>query len=198
MLETLSYSRHSLFETASENLDTLNEMLEGNVSVVPDSATHARSYKDGPDDTSETSSITSDPTELFHRDIATQTSLPQSPMSSDSSSPPEPTPKSELASQTTRLQIIHSHLSEFLSTANTLIASDEGVKDNISELQTYLDGLAYGSSTYVNGYAGIGGGTSREKDDEIAKVKAEIRGVKGVLLSARTFPGGVGRGKVGA
>lgn len=50
---------------------------------------------------------------------------------------------------------------------------------------------------YVNGY-GAGPKIGETNDDEIAKVKAEIRGVKGVLLSARNFPGGVGRGRTGA
>ena len=54
---------------------------------------------------------------------------------------------------------------------------------------------------FNNGYggsmAGAGSGNGSERDDEIARVKAEIRGVKGVLLSARNFPAG-GRGRVGA
>ena len=37
----------------------------------------------------------------------------------------------------------------------------------------------------MNGYGGLPG-----KEDEITRVKAEIRGVKGVLLSARNFPAG--------
>lgn len=50
----------------------------------------------------------------------------------------------------------------------------------------------------MNGYGAVGANAGDVNDDEIARVKAEIRGVKGVLLSARNFPGGVGRGRVGA
>lgn len=50
----------------------------------------------------------------------------------------------------------------------------------------------------MQGYGAAGMIPGDTGEDEIAKVKAEIRGVKGVLLSARNFPGGVGRGRVGA
>ncbi|KAI9871145.1 MAG: hypothetical protein M1830_003264, partial [Pleopsidium flavum] len=70
-------------------------------------------------------------------------------------------------------------------------------------LQTYLDGLAYSSPSYVNSsaygtYSGVGGSTGNTivGDDGIAQMKAEIRAVKGVLLSARNFPGSAGRGGV--
>ena len=48
---------------------------------------------------------------------------------------------------------------------------------SVSELQSYLAKLPH---------AGQQQGT-----DAVAEVKAEIRGVKGVLLSARNFPSGV-------
>ena len=198
MVESLTEARHSLFGTASSNLKTLNEKLEKVVSIIPDSPTYVYTDKDRIEDMSETSSIISDPTELFHRDIATQTSLPQSPSATASFSLPEPNAVSAITSQTSRLQTLHSNLLEFLASANTLIDSDEGVKDNISDLESYLDKLAYGSSTYVNGYVGFGGNSSRDKDDEIAKFKADIRSVKGVLLNARSFPATAGRGRVGA
>ncbi len=70
-------------------------------------------------------------------------------------------------------------------------------------MTTYLNGLHYSSSYYssagiyggpISG-AGLGGvgATPAGVEDMVAKVKAEIRGVKGVLLSARNFPGGGGR-----
>ncbi len=49
------------------------------------------------------------------------------------------------------------------------------------------------NTSYV--FGGVGGyGANKEADDEISRVKAGIRGVKGVLLSARSFPGGVRTG----
>lgn len=50
----------------------------------------------------------------------------------------------------------------------------------------------------MNGYGFAGTGIGDANEDEISRVKAEIRGVKGVLLSARNFPGGMGRARVGA
>jgi hypothetical protein len=64
----------------------------------------------------------------------------------------------------------------------------------IGVLREYLDGLAYVTPTYGFGGVGSYAGTAGEKDDEISRVKAGIRGVKGVLLSARSFPGGVRAG----
>jgi len=89
---------------------------------------------------------------------------------------------------------------------------DESVKGRVADLQTYLDGLAYASSSYANssaggvygmygsGSGGAGSGAGGVEEDAIARVKAEIRGGKGVLLSARNFPGragGSGVGRVG-
>lgn len=77
-------------------------------------------------------------------------------------------------------------------------SNEEG--ENTTELETtigilreYLDGIAYVPPVYGfnNGY---GSSSTSKEDDEIARVKASIRGVKGVLLSARSFPGGVRAG----
>lgn len=72
------------------------------------------------------------------------------------------------------------------------------LEGTIGILRDYLDGMAYVAPTYgyggVSGYNAGGYGASKDADDEISKVKAGIRGVKGVLLSARSFPGGVRSG----
>lgn len=60
-------------------------------------------------------------------------------------------------------------------------------------MREYCDELAYVQPATTYGFSG-GVGRAEEKDDEISKVKAGIRGVKGVLLSARSFPGGVRAG----
>jgi hypothetical protein len=64
-------------------------------------------------------------------------------------------------------------------------------------LREQLDSLAYVAPNY--GFTGVAGYTTgnvanKEKDDEILMVKAEIKSMKGVLLSARSFPGGVRAG----
>ncbi len=210
MSTSLTSARHELATTAQADLDRLNAKLEGIVSEVPASATtapqqHGQGQK--PDDDQEDSED-EDPTELFHRDIGTQTSPAAAPSSrrssnSDTSSlanPPVPSSATLVTTHTSRLQTLRTHLTSQLNTNATLQESDDRVKDAIADLTTYLDGLAYASPSYVNSsaYGAYGaGGTAAVKveDDGIAKVKAEIRGVKGVLLSARTFPGSaVGRG----
>ena len=60
------------------------------------------------------------------------------------------------------------------------------LKDSVDELRKYLDGITFAS---FNGLPHSGAGGAR---DEISRVKAEIRGVKGTLLSAKMFPGGGG------
>ena len=203
MLDSLTTSRHSLFETASSNLSTLNTKLESIVSVIPVTGSSHPSKDLTPDeaDDEDASSTTSDPTELFHRDTGTQTTpqLSRSSTSSiNSSDPGTRTMSTTLKAHLPRLSIIHSHLSELLTDNTNLSETDDQVRDRLNDLQTYLEGLAYGSSTYVNGYGGTGAALVEPKDDEITRVKAEIRGVKGVLLSARNFPGGMGRGRVGS
>ena len=75
MLATLTDARLDLAGTTEENLKKLNEKLEQNVTRLPPSLlaskSTAPSISDAEDDVE---SITSDPTELFHRDIGTQTS----------------------------------------------------------------------------------------------------------------------------
>lgn len=58
-------------------------------------------------------------------------------------------------------------------------------------LREYLDGMAFVPPSYNFGYGGTNGVGKKEEEDEISRVKLGIRGVKGVLLSARSFPGGV-------
>ena len=83
--------------------------------------------------------------------------------------------------QTTQLKDLHSELSSLVPASEV----DNILETRLSELRTYLGGMAYGGNLQ---FGKVGG----EETDEISKVKAEIRGVKGVLLSARNFPSGVG------
>jgi hypothetical protein len=55
-------------------------------------------------------------------------------------------------------------------------------------LTEYLEDLVY-VVPHRYGRPGFEGLTDSGDDDEISRVKASIRGVKGVLLSARSFPG---------
>jgi len=230
MTSALTAARHDLAATALVDLAKLNARLEGVVSELPPRLARLPEAADG-EGAEDEESEDEDPTELFHRDVGTQTSSSPplrsaSDASSSSSAPetpsaatPTPTP-TPTTTHTTALRAIHTHLSELLTKDSSVAVVDESVRDRIADLQAYLDGLAYASPGYGNGGAGgvygmygngtggwgwsSGGGGGKGggggEEDGIARVKAEIRGVKGVLLSARNFPGstrGSGMGRVG-
>ncbi|GAE00222.1 peroxisomal membrane anchor protein, putative [Paecilomyces variotii No. 5] len=213
MLQDLNEARHDLAQTTQRNLRELNGKLEQNVSMIPPYPTRSAAAKNG-DDVSDADSITSDPTELFHRDIATQTTPDLSrtesnqALSSDldeADSASDPT--KPVASHVGRLQTIRSHMQEFLEAENKARIPDDLVRDRLSELQSYLDGLTYSGSSYLSNnpygvYAsgstdnssssGVATGILKGEEDAISEIKSEIRGVKGALLSARNFPSGRG------
>ncbi|KAI4203268.1 MAG: hypothetical protein LQ350_001965, partial [Teloschistes chrysophthalmus] len=187
MLESLTSARHSLSETAKTNLDTLNESLEKSVSVIPSGS---GAVKQGDDDQDNNTSETpeEDMAPLFNRTIGTQTSPTHSPSSSMSSSitAPAPNQHNALSSHQSSLRSLHTALTSLLPPKENAAKSDkqhDSASSALTELNQYLDSLRY-SRFYK----------AEPKDDAIAKFRAEIRGVKGVLLSARNFPAGPGRG----
>ncbi|KAK6385755.1 hypothetical protein LTS17_001327 [Exophiala oligosperma] len=223
MLETLTSARHELASTALADLERLNTKLESTVSHVPyipplGSSSTSKQLKSSSDDDppiSDTSSDDSDPTELFHRDIATQTSPGRSRssssvslttsrqfgMTSSSSAAQDPT-----GSQSARLRSLHSTLSSLVSSTDSRFAQQR-LKDTTAELQGVLDSMNntynpfqtdFGSSYTGSGSgAGAGAGSTLEdnkvkhkkaSDNEAQKFRAEIRSLKGALLSSRNFP----------
>ncbi|KAI4252069.1 MAG: hypothetical protein LQ352_004492 [Teloschistes flavicans] len=185
MLEALTSARHSLSETAKTNLDTLNEHLEKSVSIIPNGVGAAK--QDDDDENNDTSGTSEDIAPLFNRTIGTQTSPPHSPSSFISSSTTSPAPKQQdtLFSQQSSLHSLHTALASLLppTDATKLIKQQDSTSSALTDLNQYLETLRY-SRFYK----------PEPKDDAIAKFRAEIRGVKGVLLSARNFPAGPGRG----
>lgn len=182
MVESLSAARHSFFDTTNSNLRTLVEKLEQIVSVLPDTAASGKSLSQENDD----SSTVTDAAGFFHRSAATQTS-PRLSRSISSISAPAAGPRPPTTAQRQRLQTLHVHLSDLLISNDAQIDSWQRVKGHVDDLQNYLDGMAYGNLTTPTGLPG-----DSWKEDEISKLKAEIRSVKGVLLSARNFPSSVG------
>ncbi|KAJ9261658.1 hypothetical protein DTO212C5_8230 [Paecilomyces variotii] len=216
MLQDLNEARHDLAQTTQRNLRNLNEKLEQNVSTIPpypSRAAAAVAAKNG-DDASDTDSIISDPTELFHRDVATQTTpdLSRTESSQASSSDSDeassaPDPVKSVTGHVGRLQTIRSHMQEFLDDENRTRPPEDLVRDRLSELQSYLDALTYSGPGYLNSNAygvyaagspdnsstpGVATGMRKSEEDAISEIKSEIRGVKGALLSARNFPSGRG------
>ena len=197
MLDSLNGARHSFFETASTSLETLNQKLEGVVSTIPSSDSkpkHGEIGQESDIDADDLESDVSDPTEMFHRDTGTQTSLPVSRSSSSTSlTESDPSNTAPLSTQTEDLKTLNTHLSSVLSSNTSVVNQDETTLFAIRDLREYLLDITYGRE---NG-SFRGDIKSSNADDEISQVKAEIRGVKGVLLSAKSFPGtGTGRTKV--
>lgn len=183
MVASLTESRHELAQTSKDKLDQFVTKLESVVSEIPSGALSPHPAEREEDEESD-----EDPTELFHRDIGVQTSPPESRPSSPS---PE-TPESILGSQTSRLSKLKESLQGLVEDSASEGHDVTELEGTIGVLREYLDGMAYVAPTY--NYSGYGSSTTKEQDDEISRVKASIRGVKGVLLSARSFPGGVRAG----
>ncbi|KIX04035.1 uncharacterized protein Z518_07588 [Rhinocladiella mackenziei CBS 650.93] len=197
MLESLTEARHELAEGTKADLETLNTKLESTVSRIPYIASSIilQRKKDQGD---ELESVDSDPTELFHRDIATQTSPQHSrSMSLSSQDLPAPDPTT---SQSSRLRSLHGTLSSLLTSTTTHFSQDQ-LKEQMSEFQGVLTKLEasydpfqvdYGStfSSYSNG--ALSGDdknkTKKAPDSEMTKFKNEIRSLKGAFLSSRNFP----------
>lgn len=193
MSVSLTESRHDFAAHSNSKIDELNERLSKLVSKLPESKKQTVES-----DSDDVESITSDPTELFHRDMGTQTSPPLSPRPSSSASA---TTKSKVDAHNDRLNIISSHLSELLSGVE---AGEKPAEDRLEEtnkLRNYLDTMIYRSQT-MNVWTAEGTTTSGPKkdasEDAIEELKKEIRGVKGVLLSAKRFAPVSGVGRVGA
>ena len=203
MLESLTAARHDFHEHTLTQLEDLNKRLASTVSADPAQA----NAKAGSDQSKElngaidTASDDSDPTELFHRDFGTQTNPEDFPQSSTSPNPEDPELSSDPVENNQR------RLRKLSSKARDLVVDDVGAESQtVHETRTVtdilrdqLEGLAFPASadggSYGLGASGAGfnnlyGTTSKKETDEISRVKQEIRGLKGSLLSARSFPTG--------
>ena len=193
MAASLTDARHDFATHGQSKIDELNERLSKIVSKIPEpkSATDAADFDD-------VESVASDPTELFHRDIGTQTSPPVTPAPSSGA---QSEIKTTAEKQNDRLSIIKSHLDEMLS---GLEAGEQPAKDRLEEtnkLRHHLDNMMYRVQTQNVWSTGFGADQKpgSDADDAIEEVKKEIRGVKGVLLSAKRFaPVGTVSGRAGS
>lgn len=186
MTQNLAEARHDFAEHTQEQLKEFNDKLVKSVSVDPTSKT--KKISDILDDVSEADS---DPTELYHRDYGTQTT-PNLSRRPSTSSPDDAHPT--VTAQENRLKIIKSHLQELETNRSSDGTSRDSLRTKVSELSSYLSEMSYQNQYYSN--AGFYGssytlpGGKDGKNDQIEAVKADIRAVKGVFLSARNFPGG--------
>ncbi|KAF1812497.1 hypothetical protein P152DRAFT_466406 [Eremomyces bilateralis CBS 781.70] len=200
LVESLSETRHDFFNHTQEHLTTLNDRLTDTVSTVP---AMPLTLKDQVNQLVEAdqlsdSSSDSDPTELFHRDIGVQTSPALSRRGSvgpDSLSGLPEAARDAVTDQEAKLQSISDRLQQMIESAKTSKSSNDAMDEQVRDLSSYLTGITYSSPYYgmsglntfnysMNSTAGSGTG----KIDAVDAVKADIRGVKGVLLSSRNFP----------
>ncbi|KZL88134.1 peroxin 14 17 [Colletotrichum incanum] len=188
MVENLTEARCDLHDTTSKNLAKIIEKLESTVSEVPapkTSTTNAEAYKD------DVSSVSADdPTEMFHRDIGTQTSIPSTPKFGEPGfgSTTEDKNKSASERQADKLARLKSS-TDLLKT--TVVSDAEDLADLKSRMDVLKDDLvqlAYPSPQDYGSYSLYGGPRKNEPEDEIKKARDNIRRVKGVLLSTRNFP----------
>lgn len=183
MVESLTEARVSLHDTANQNLIKLVEKLENTVSEIP--PTIKKPEPVHADEGDEESSNYDDPTELFHRDVGVQTSMPSSPRPATAipeSQPASTQQATKLTNLISSLKSVHDGLNSQSEDFGDIKASLEAFKDDLDQLSTasYTD--------FSGGYSYYGSSSRNEPDDEIKKAKENIRRVKGVLLSTRSFP----------
>ncbi|KAL1850686.1 hypothetical protein Daus18300_012829 [Diaporthe australafricana] len=207
MVDTLTEARVEFHENANKNLTQLVEKLEHAVSEIPESyhaagrkaaltnTNAAGGYTDAVDDDA---SSYDDPTELFHRDVGVQTSPPSTPgLAGDLGGLSYPT-DSAAAAKHSSLVTTQQHadkMGRLISSIRGLTADLASQADGFGEAKSVLDDfgrdlhtLTYPPESFGVGSSYLYGAAARnEPDDEIKKVKSNIRSVKGVLLSTRSF-----------
>ncbi|KXT06258.1 hypothetical protein AC578_9115 [Pseudocercospora eumusae] len=189
MVDQLSESRHDLFSHTQTKMDEFNQRLAKIASKVPEFRVDKTEFDD------ENASDASDPAELYHRDMGTQTSPPETPSPATGAE----IRRDMVTHAEDTLKIIREHISELADGSEKAGEAHKDRQESVNTLRHYLDGLIYGA-------AGVGTWTQSEDavvmkrngtdadgtKDGIEELKKEIRGVKGVLLSAKRFPA-VGR-----
>ncbi|KAK3901948.1 peroxisomal membrane anchor protein conserved region-domain-containing protein [Staphylotrichum tortipilum] len=190
MVHTLTEARISLHDTANQDLGKLVSKLEATVSELPPPkpTTAKAAAAKTPSTNDDAASSYDDPTELFHRDIGVQTSLPSSPNlhTRQPSSTAKENPTIKHTQTIARLAISLKSLSEGVVDHTESLGDVQTVVD---QLKADLDRLSAAAATdFVGGFSLYGAASKNEPDDEIKRAKENIRRVKGVLLSTRSFP----------
>ncbi|KAG6004851.1 hypothetical protein E4U21_000689 [Claviceps maximensis] len=192
MVENLTDARTELHHAAAQKLDSLVAQLEKTVSVIPPAAAPIATVA-GARTAEHDDSGDEDPAEMFHRDVGTQTALLV-----DHYAAPSPAVKPDETARDTASMRQADRLTSLTKTLSVLKdqfrAQSEGFEDIKTLLDVFrddLDGMTYGggSTDFVGGgYDMYGASKKKEPEDEIRKVRDNIRRVKGLLLSTRNFP----------
>ncbi|KAI9757486.1 MAG: hypothetical protein M1815_001013 [Lichina confinis] len=227
MIASLVDARLALAGTTLDNLTTLNSKLEKVVSTPPKNHAARRGRKYDDDDEAaiqSDASSDSDPAELFHVDVGTQTTPGLSRSGSFSHISPASQEgdgaTSKISSQQSRLNDIQDDLLAMNLVNGKPTTAERSLASTMRDLTSYLTslddestkvrrgGVIYnGSSNSSGGRVAWPSSSSRDantgrspavQEDAVDSFRAEIRGIKGVLLSAKNFPaaGGLGVGGV--
>jgi len=128
------------------------------------------------------------------------TSTSSSPNSSTSPNPTTTTttdaPNNSAENEIAALTNLSTLLSTTLSTQSDTDSTNSDVRKAVHELNDYLLGLASsaysGRDSYYSGGGSVYGsgkeGEKEKKNDEVANIRKEIRGIKGMFVSGRKFP----------
>ncbi|KAL2195895.1 peroxisomal membrane anchor protein conserved region-domain-containing protein [Corynascus similis CBS 632.67] len=197
MVQTLTEARISLHDTANQDLAKLVSKLETVVSEIPPTKpkdakalSAATTRLEGDEDDDAVSSY-DDPTELFHRDIGVQTSPDLEARSRVAHQQHQQQQESPTDHQTKRLARL---IGSLKSLNDSVVEQTETLGDvhtMADILEQDADKLSAAAATdFVGGggYSMYGAGSKNEPDDEIKRARENIRRVKGVLLSTRSFP----------
>ncbi|TQW00075.1 peroxin Pex14/17-Penicillium chrysogenum [Cordyceps javanica] len=192
MIENLNDARQELHDTTASRLEALVSQLERTVSVVPPPK-HAALVNNSSESTTvivSNDEEDDDPAELFHRDIGTQTSFIDVPTSTaaDVKQPEvkQPAPTQHATSVT--------KLAKCVSGLRDAVVSQSGdfedIKAQVESFREDLDRMIFPQMDFTPGAYSMMSttGSKNEPDDEVRKARDNIRRIKGVLLSTRSFP----------
>ena len=201
MVDSLTDARSELHDTTTKKLEELVHQLEKSVSVIPPaptetSATNNNNERDAASSvpyTDAASEEDEDPAEIFHRDIGTQTTFPEGVPANDAADgaaqPKDAATEKPLAEQhATTLAKLAKSVSGLRDHVVSQSGDFEDIKAQIDVFRDDLDNMIYPTHDFVGGYNMFNMNNKSEPEDEIRKVRDNIRRIKGVLLSTRSFP----------
>ncbi|KAJ3536699.1 hypothetical protein NM208_g6613 [Fusarium decemcellulare] len=181
MVDGQAEARTEFHDLTSRKIDALVSKLEKTVSEVPPKKPSPVAANVEDDSEAE------DPTEMFHRDMGTQTTFPISSVTAMAGK--DGGNESPAKHHTNQLASLNKTLSGLKDEYRSQSEGMDNIKTAIDVLRDDLDNLTFtGQADHLGGYDIYGRPRKAEPDDEIRKVRDNIRRVKGVLLSTRNFP----------
>lgn len=218
MAESLDDSRADLSEHVSAGLDDLLARLEAAVSTIPPRHSHAPAAAAAPrapaaDDAA--SSIADDPAEVYHRDTGTQTADWESdgPDPANGSAAAAAAAGSAGTKPISPCDVQSAHVSRLAALARDVCDGIASQTDDLAASAANMGVFGHdlerlereysmmpsataagGSGAFGRSYIGDGmwPGVGQAQQDELTKVRGEIRRIKGLLLGAKSFPSVVG------